>query len=372
MAPDYNKYLNQALETIFRPAQDNGFWDEKEGKIIRALKYEFTEDGKVTWSPDDDIKWRYAPFALMGIMEWRTSRIANDKYDPKIKTGLEYFAKKVQDKQVLSQIPSYGIGPLIVSSSLAYKLLHDEKYKNIALDLYKYSIKKFNFHHSEDSLLLYGWSFLYDVEKDSNLAEDISTNLECIIKKQNDSGLLTFENQTTKRHQNQMYTLWGIGKAIEILGRTEYLPNIERTLDYTIKQRMQSDGALIWEDASLAQRLKSSLIKRIKHTYWGWELLFECHQTFFVNAVFQYYRANGKRNYDKYIELAMDWIFGNNALGKNFAEVSDIGVPMRMMTIKGDMNIDGQKFKGAYEVGSYIIALTNLLIVEQSRGGQYL
>ena len=106
--------------------------------------------------------------------------------------------------------------------------------------------------------------------------------------------------------------------------------------------------------------------------YWSWELLFECHQTFFVNAVLQYYKASGMRTYDNYIGRAVDWIFGNNVLGKNLVEVTDLGVPMRMMTIKEDMNADGQKFKGAYEIGSYIMALTNLIVGNKSAGGRYL
>ena len=57
----------------------------------------------------------------------------------------------------------------------------------------------------------------------------------------------------------------------------------------------------------------------------------------------------------------MDWIYGNNSLNKNLVEISGIGVPMRMMSIKGKMDVDGQMFKGSYEIGSYVMALTNLI-----------
>ncbi|RLI93482.1 MAG: hypothetical protein DRO92_04200 [Candidatus Altiarchaeales archaeon] len=357
---NYGKYLSQALETLLRPTKDIGFWDDKEGKIIRALNYEFTKENKIIWSPDNSIKWRYAPFALMGIMQWRDSNISNNIYDSKIKSELNYFLGKIKNKQTLSQIPSYGIGPLILSFSLAYKIFHDETYKDAAGNLYNYSIKKFDFGNSEDSLLLYGWCFLYEIEKDSNLAGNIIKVLGNIIKKQNNEGLFIFMNSTTRRHQNQMYTLWAIGKAVEILNKKQYLENIEKTIDYTIKYRMLSNGAFIWEDLPLIERLKSKFISKITNTIPDWKLLFECHQTFFVNAVFQYYKAGGKKNYDKFIKLAMNWIFGNNILNKNLVEISGIGVPMRMMTIEGDINVEGQKFKGAYEIGSYIMALTNL------------
>jgi len=85
MSYDYKKYLNQALNTLFRPIRDNGFWGEQEKKIIRALNYKITEEGKIVWFPDNSIRWRYTPFALMGIMQWRNSHVSNNTYDYKIK-----------------------------------------------------------------------------------------------------------------------------------------------------------------------------------------------------------------------------------------------------------------------------------------------
>jgi len=354
-----NTYLKQALDLIFKLTKDNGFWDEQENKIIRALNYEVTKEDQIVWSPDNSIEWRYAPFALMGVMQWRDSNISNNIYDQKIKSELNYFVEKIQNEQVPSQMPSYGIGPLILSFSLAYKMFHNELYKDVAQNLYDYSIKKNDFNNSEDSLLLYGWCFLYEIKKDDNLRNDINRVLEDVIKKQNKKGLFIFENPTTRKHQNQMYTLLGVGKAIKVLNRREYLVNIERTLNYTIKHRMLKNGAFIWEDLPLLKRLKSKLICKIKNVTPYWELLFECHQTFFGNAVFQYYKAGGKKDYNKHIRLAIDWIFGNNILHKNLVEISSIGIPMRMISIKGNLDIEEQKFKGAYEVGSWITALTN-------------
>jgi len=42
-------------------------------------------------------------------------------------------------------------------------------------------------------------------------------------------------------------------------------------------------------------------------------------------------------------------------------EECGIGVPWRMMDKKGRINIGGQNFKGAYEVDSYIMALSDIL-----------
>lgn len=357
-------YLNQAITTLFRPIKDKGFWDEQENKIVRALNYEFTKKGKIIWSPDNSIKWRYAPFALMGIMQWRVSSVSTDKHDSKLKAELNYFMEKLKDKRILSIMPSYGICPLILSFSLAYKVFQNENYKEIAWSLYEYSIKRFSFNNSEDCLCLYGWCFLYEIEKDNNLLSNINKYLENIVRKQNRKGIFIFNNSTTRKHQNQMYTLWGIGKAIEVTGRREFLVNMERAIDYTIKQRMLNNGAFIWEDVPILKKLiyrLRSIRHKSKNLVLYWTLLFECHQTFFVNAVFQYYKAGGNKNYDPEIRRAIDWIYGQNVLEKDLVTISSIGVPMRMMDIKGKMDIDGQMFKGAYEIGSYIIALTSLI-----------
>ena len=57
----------------------------------------------------------------------------------------------------------------------------------------------------------------------------------------------------------------------------------------------------------------------------------------------------------------MAWIYGKNVLGENLVDSSEIGVPMRQMTLRGRIDVPDQTFKGTYEVGSYVMALTNFL-----------
>lgn len=353
---NYRKYLNMAISTIFRPTEQLGFWSDKVGTIIKHLRYIVVND-KIMWQYDPDPDFRYTPFAMMGIMKWRKS-IGSKKYDEKIISALNYLEKSV--KREIEKYPSYGIGPLIYAFSKAYQVFNDEKYLNIAYDLYSYSKKKFRFEHSEDSLLLYGWAELFEITEDPKLSEDASKAINKIIGMQ-DGTLFIFKNPTTRRHQNQMYTLWGVSKAIKILERHDYLKYVERVFDYTINRRMLSNGAFIWEDVPLLQRIKLLPLLKLKGEVPYWHLLFECHQTFFVNAVFEYYNVGGEKDYNKEIEKAMKWIYGNNVLKNDLVKLSGIGVPLRVMTINGDININGQTFKGSYEVGSYIMALTNLI-----------
>lgn len=363
----YAPSLERGLEALFRPVEENGFWDEERGCITRALTYEF-DGGTLRWDHDDSQEWRYAPMALMGVLRWRVSPVADGRYDGKIQRELAYFDERVRDEATLAEIPSYGIGPLITAFALAGQAFDDRSYVETARSLFEHSLARFNFDHAEDSLLLHGWAHLYEQDPDGRLREAIDGAMYRISDRQTPEGLFEFDNGSTRRHQNTMYTAWALGRAIEATDNTGYLGDVERALDYTIENRMRDDGAFIWEDVSPAGRMLGELRKRIRGGKPYWYYLYECHQTFFVNAVAHYYRAGGDRKYDDAVRRAMAWIYGDNALGVDLAEFSGIGVPMRQMTVENRLDasqfISGwrdQRYKGTYEVGSYVMALTALV-----------
>jgi SAM-dependent methyltransferase len=354
----YQNHLDSALACLFRPVEENGFWDETDGKILRALEYDIVNEdaNEFAWTPDDRELWRYAPFALMGTMQWRASALDHESYDEKIERALAYFTGKIETG--LPAMPSYGIGPLICAFSLAADVF-DPAHERVARTLFEHSQEQFDFTHAEDSLLAYGWSYLAE-RSESDVREALAEALWQINDRLTPEGLFAFDNHTTRRHQNQMYACWGFARAIEITGQTGYLENIERVLDYTIEHRMRDDGAFIWQDVSLPQRIRRATTKRLGFRPPHWDFLYECHQTFFVNAVAQYYRAGGERDYDRAVGRAMAWIYGDSSR-ENLVELSGLGVPMRFLTVDDRLDISDQMYKGSYEIGSYLMALTNLL-----------
>ena len=355
---EYEHDLRAALNCLFRPTERNGFWDRTEEKIIRALTYELV-DGDLRWTRDDRVLWRYAPFALMGAMFWRDSPFGDETYDDKLVRELAYFTEQVSDAAVLSEMPSYAVGPLISGFSRAARIF-DGEHEATARMLYEHSAETFEFDHAEDCLLLYGWADLFELTSEDAVRANIDDGLWKIVERLTPEGLFEFDNETTRRHQNQMYALWGLCRAIAVTEKRGYLDSVEQVLEYTINNRMRRDGAFLWEDVprlrSATTRLRRSAGERPPH----WEFLYECHQTFFVNSVAEYYRAGGSTNYDRSVRRAMAWIFGNNPLDVDLTEISRIGVPMRQMTVDGRIDVPDQMYKGAYEVGSYIMALTNL------------
>jgi SAM-dependent methyltransferase len=351
--------LDSALECLYRPVTTDGFWDPDDGKIVRALHFE-SRDGGLVWTPEDAVEWRYAPFALAGTMRWRASPLGDDRYDDRIERALAHFREAVADPDRLAEMPSYGIGTLTAAFSVAANVFGEEPYEQTARDLYVHSREAFAFEHAEDSLLAYGWSYLYEETGDPEIERDVEDAIWSIAERLDTDDVFVFDNHTTRRHQNQMYTLWGLCKAIEVTGQTGFLDNAARVLDRTIERRMLDSGAFIWEDVPRSRRVRREIERRLGRAPPHWDLLYACHQTFFVTAVAHYYRAGGDRNYDGAVRRAMEWIHATNDWNVDLTEVSGLGVPMRGMTVRGRIGSD-QRFKGAYEVGAGIMALTELV-----------
>nr|WP_264475070.1 class I SAM-dependent methyltransferase [Salinirubrum litoreum] len=395
----FDRRLREGLDCLFRPTSRDGFWHAGDERIVRALTYEVRGDpdsseyggsregghgresrrGRgplpLDWSVEDTTQWRYAPFALLGAMHWRDSSLGTDEYDLQLRAELDYFARQVADDATLAEMPSYGVGPLIDAFARASRVFGSAgetgEYLATAWRLSRHATAAFDFSHAEDCLLPFGWATLWDVTESgadavSNadreaLLADIEDALWQITDRVSWEGLFAFDNGTTRRHQNQMYALWGLCRAIRVTGRSGYLDTVERVLDYTIEHRMRSDGAFLWEDVGPARRAKRDLLRRFGWRPPYWDFLYECHQTFFVDAVAEYYAAGGERSYDREVRRAMGWIFGDNQFGVDLTALSGIGVPMRQLTVDGRIDVPDQQFKGSYEVGAYLLALTNLL-----------
>ena len=367
----YADSLDDALCALFRPADDDGFWDDERGTFLRALTYESPSGetpptGDLIWSRDDGVEWRYGPFALMGAVHWRTSALGTDAYDPELGRSLDHFAARLADGTVAREMPSYGVGPLI--DAFARAGAHDafdDRRLATARDLAAVGAETAGFDHAEDALVLYGWATLYDRDPDAGagdgtLRDRIDDALFAVADRLTPEGLFAFDNHTTRRHQNQMYALWGLCRAVEATGADGYLGVAETVLDATLDRRMRQDGAFLWEDVPLRARLKGEAAKRLGYWPEYWEYLFECHQTFFVNAVASYYAAGGEGRYDQAVGRAMAWVYGDNPRGEDLVAASGIGVPLRQTTIDGRIGAPDQSFKGSYEVGSWVLALTRL------------
>ena len=348
----YERWLADALDALFRDAPE-GFYDPEAGRIIRELRYEADDDGYVTeWRRGREPEWRYAPMALLGVARWRRSPAGDDRHDDRLARALVTVADRLDG----AELPAYGAGPLIGAFALADRAF-DREFLATARRLYERT-RDAGFEHSEEALLLYGWSLLHERDPGERLRGDIADGLHAVAERQSPpEGLFAFDNPTTLRHQNQMYALWGACRAASVTGRTGYLDALADVLDYTVEERLREDGAVEWFEPGRREALGHRLRDAVGPTpVPEWELLFACHQTFLVTAVAEYRRAGGEHSYDQAVGRAMAWL---PAAG--LFERSGLGVPMRGVTTDGRFDTPGQQFKGSYEVGAGLLALTELL-----------
>lgn len=379
----YAEDLSAAIDSLFRPLEEGGFWDMDRGTIARALKYETPPaDGELDWTPDRRQFWRYGPFALMGTLYWRRSQRGSPAYDDQIRHALDHATTAGGDFGAYEEMPSYGLGSLLAALSMAADVFDDDHYRRHARRIYDRALP-LHPEHNEDVFLVYGATFFYEATGDEKVCTALSAAVDTFVDAVDEGGLIVFGNDNAgwskgssvltaiydvlyggsrpRRHQNQMYALWALCRACEVTGRTDALDISEGVLDYTTDHRMREGGAFVWEDVSKSAALRGAALSHLGLRTPHWEFLYACHQTFFVNAVAHYEAAGGERDYEQAVRSAMDWLYGENVRGENLVDLSGIGVPMRQMTSDGRMDEADQMYKGTYEVGSHVMALTNLL-----------
>jgi hypothetical protein len=358
----YQRSLRDMLEALFRPVEEDGFWSESEGRILRALRFSFDSSGGLRWRPDNDERFRYGPMALMGIAMWRMSSLGHSGYDDKLRRNLTYYRELLKQDDVLRAMPSYGAGPLIYAYSRLRELWPDDGMDDTAQRLTDFALKSYRFRFNEDSLVLMGLA-----ARVAQLTEPqcsaMRRHAHTLRSTQNSHGLYqTTKHRTSFKHQNQMYTIWGLAHSDMALGDDSSVEGIRRCLQYTIDHRMQADGALIWHHyRSWFHRVYDAgfaVVGRVPEPI----RLYSCHQAFFVYAV-QVYRELSHRisEFVSERDKAMRWDYGQNVLGKDLFERSGIGVPMRIMLTSGSIDVPTQRFIGVYEIGAMIMCMVSLL-----------
>lgn len=352
----YINYLNQALEALFRPVEENGFWNTKEKRIIRALNCKIGVNDSLNWYEDARLFHRYPPFALMGVAEWRISELGDTCYDQKIRANLAWYRDIILDAKKRRLIPSYGIGPLLYTYVNLSNLWPD---KEVTETLTADSIDRFQFIQSEDALILMGLAANWDMLRLSQ-REFVRKAVEKFLSFQREDGLFQLPTDPESYlHQNQQYIIWGLGEYAQREYGEKIGNSLKRNVEYTLKYRWRKDSGILWwtKEDNLYRYSKGKIAKCLIKYDISRDLLFECHQTFFFNSI-HYLNLLKIKNYDEYAKRALQFIYGKNAFGINLLYLSDLGVPWRVITVNRKWKIKKHMFKGTYEIGSYIRALT--------------
>jgi hypothetical protein len=215
-------------------------------------------------------------------------------------------------------------------------------------------------YDNQDSLILIAGKYLNDIAPDKNRLKKLKILADKYLNSQNKKEYFETGDIRAIYHQRNMYVLWGLifasyfytEKSDEI--KNAVLKNLNWIWD---NNRDKQDDAFHWHPAFYFTRNKYGIkvpVINIKSS----KYLFECHQTFFANAVNFYQMRFNSTEFQEQKKLALEWIFGKNRIQKDLTGINGTGLPIRLMDLSGNIFIKGQQFKGSYEVGSYILALT--------------
>ncbi len=343
-------YLNIALERLFKNKDEIGFWDDTENRILECIYH----DEKWNWKYKSSNKHRYSLFCLgMLLLSKEIYHLNTDKYNYKIKKYLKKI--KINVQSFSSSDLTYGALLSLILGEKIYNLrLITEKTKLLLLENIKRLLKTTDNH---DFLLLiaaYYFNQIYPSKKTEGLIKKIQ------IRLLNSLNSFYFETGDIRAvyHQRVMYTLWGLIFSSSF-SNYEKIKTISRDLiDYFYNNRRFNDNAFLWHPALYFVKfhgIKIPVYNRRSSKY-----LYECHQTFFANSINIYrYLFNENRAFDKEKHDAIEWIFGKNRNGKNLVNLTGISLPNRVMNLDGNYFVPNGNFKGSYEVGSYVFALSS-------------
>jgi len=341
------------VEALFRPVSRDGFWAE-DGRIVRALLCSHDEAGKLVWREDTRLLHRYHGFAFMGLGDWRASRHGSDRFDAQIESAMAWYDRYLGSSEVHT-LPSYGLGACLYGYvTLASRFPHERSVEAMINE----ATARIQFDHHEDALVIMGLSRSWERLTHSRrrlLADAVNR----FLTMQTPCGLFVFPRHPTSfYHQNQMYICWGLGQY-GLHERSEEMRNaVRRNLEFTVRRRMLPDGGLVWhEGGRFVHRLANAYRKVVRRQVIDVQKLYECHQTFFANAADCLARL-GDPAFGAEAELALNWIFGGNVRRQNLVELTGIGVPWRAITRDGEIWIMQDLFKGVYEIGSFLRALS--------------
>lgn len=346
---DYKHYLYQALGVVFNNKEDLGFWDSQRGRIIGRLVH----DAEWQWKSYDDGRDRYGVFTITAILLAKFFyNLDTTAYDDKIRTYLEYI--RVHAHVFTKSEITYGAFNALILGPLLYKEFKCEKEAT--------RMKDFIINHlgrskdNQDFLYFIGLSLLAEHDKEARVF--LEKEAKRLLESLTPDGYFKTGDIRYPYHQRIMYGAWGLAFVSRVFLRQEIRIAIDTILSKTWNCRRDFDNAFIWHPPIYWFKkwgISMPVIAPYSASY-----LFECHQTFFVNAVNLFQQAFKTEEFQCEKEEAMAWIYGNNRINRNLVEITGIGVPIRLMSKDGELSFMGENFKGSYELGSYIFALASL------------
>jgi len=347
----FKDYLELSLARLFSDIQLNGFWDDKSDRIIESLFH----DNQWNWEYRPTDNSRYAVFCLgMLLLSKEMYQLDTIQYDDKIKK----FLLKIKSNEETFSSSDLTYGALL-------SLILGEKIYNLNLITLKTKalinenlIRLSKSRDNNDFLLLMASFYYNQLYPSKELILKILIIQKRLLDSLNQKCYFETGDIRASYHQRIMYALWGLIFTSSFGNATTVKVFSKRIINYFSGNRKLKDNAFIWHKPLYF--VKYYGLKIPVYNKRSSEFLFECHQTFYVNSInFYQYFFKDAGAFIKEKQNAMEWIFGGNRNSAKLVEQTGIDLPCRIMATDGSYFIEGEMYKGSYEVGSYILALSS-------------
>ncbi len=357
---EHRNHLDNALEIIFRDSAITGFWDSHNKYISEKI----VTDREWYWQGLNSGSHRYGLFTLsMILLSKDLYDLDTTKYDEKI-VDFIYWTYNNLRRLTTSELTYGGLLSIILGKKLyGINEFELEVIEDVLTKAYNNIIP---FTDNQNSLILIASKYFLDQKKDDEQLSKLKKLTNIILSSKKKSAFFETGDIRAIYHQRIMYTLWGLLFASNYYSSEQIKAAVEDILKYVWdKRRDKKDNAFFWHPSfyiiNYRNKIKIPIYNPKSARY-----LFECHQTFFANSINFYQKFFELGFYEEEKEKAMEWIWGNNRINKDLNDVTGIGIPARIMDLKGNLLISGQQFIGSYEIGSFILALAAQNVIKDT------
>ena len=347
----YNEQLKIALDRLFTSKEHNGFWDAKEGKIIESLYHDKTWNWRYVHSDSN----RYGLFCIASIlMAKKYNNLDLADYKDNFRVYLKYIQNHLNTLSK-NDLTYGGLLSLILGIELGYIDMDINRLEPLLLSSCEYALNNYD---NQNTLILIPLTLYLLHHKSSTLTESFESLLYKNINSVDKDSKFQTGDIKYCYHQRLMYTLWGLIFSAQH-SNTEVIHTIaQNTLRFVWENGRQEDNGFLWHPdfyfvSNRFRYFPIPILNKKTSSY-----LFECHQTFFAIAVDLYNNVFNEKFMVKERDLALDWIFGANRMNLDLTKITRLGIPNRIMTSDKKLFVNGNNFKGSYEIGSYILALS--------------
>ena len=341
------KTVQNAFNCLDRETGRNGFWSPEQKTYARLLIGVKGDEG---WEKPDH---RYTLFGLAGALRAHRKTCAGNLEH--LKQASEWTYDAVQ-----TGIPqdSFYYGGLwaLAEAALVFK---DEKYGALAVQTIRNTRNAFVVSPDLNYCVgMFGISQLLKTRTcDTYLFKVLKEKCDQITYSINDAGIPATGDYRAGYHQRLMYTCWGLLGSAWILHNEKAIMAAEKILDFVTDKRIDKDGGIRWHSV-----VEQNVLPRgLPGIYpYGYNLYYECHQCFYLIAVHLFHKLTNTKNYFETSKKVHDWIFGKNRWQMDLTGLGIMGLPIRCISSKGRYSLPLNRFKGCYEVGSFLWAMTEI------------